>query len=241
MPACAPRRSSAVAALAGVALVLLLAAPAAAEPRILATGDSMMMLTDRQLRAALAPGARAVVTSDVRVATGLTKPHLFDWQHYAPRQMRRRRPDVVIAAMGANEAFPIGRARCCGAAWRIQYAKRVESLSRAWRRGGASHVYWLTLPEPIPGFLTPRFTGVNAALRRARGIGVIDTRPLLTPDGVFVSEKETAPGRVEKIRSDDGVHLWWPGARLVAEAIVARLETDALLPRRVSSRSAPTG
>src|SRR5688500_8034727 len=105
-------------ALATVAALLALAAPAFAAPRILATGDSMMMLTDRVLRATLRADGRAVVTSDIRVATGLTKPHLFDWQAYAPRQVLRKRPDVVLMAMGANEAFPIGRAKCCGARWR---------------------------------------------------------------------------------------------------------------------------
>jgi hypothetical protein len=209
------------------------AAPAAAggeaRPRVLATGDSMMLLTDRQLRAALAPAGRAVVMSDVRVATGLTKPHLFDWERHAKRQLRRRRPDVVVAAMGANDAFPIGRARCCGTRWRMAYARRIERLARAWRRGGVERVYWLTLPEPVPSVLTERFAGVNAAVDRARGIAVVDTRPILTPDGVFVAEMETSPGRVEKVRSDDGVHLWWAGARLVAAAIAERMEADGLL------------
>ena len=217
--------------LATLAVLIAASAPAvAAGPRILATGDSMMLLTDRQLRAALAPEGRATVMSDVRVATGLTKPHLFDWFSYAKRQVRRKRPDVVVMAMGANEAFPLGRAKCCGPRWRVPYALRIERLARTWRRAGVDRVYWLTLPAPVESFLTPIIRGVNAAVVRARGISVIDTRPLLTPDGVFVAEAETSPGVVEKIRSDDGVHLWWPGARLVAAAIVARLEQDGVLP-----------
>jgi hypothetical protein len=217
---------------AATALALLaVAAPAASAgeaPRILATGDSMMMLTDRQLRDALA--GRAHVSSDVRAATGLTKPHLFDWQHYARRQMTRRRPDVVVAAMGANEAFPIGRAKCCGRRWSIRYARRVERLARAWRRHGAAAVYWLTLPEPVASFITPRIRGVNRAVRLARGIRLVDAYALLTPDGVFVREMETSPGVVEQVRSEDGVHLWWPGARIVAAEIVRRLEADGHLP-----------
>ena len=206
-------------------------AAATARPRILATGDSMMLLTDRELRAALAPTGRAVVRDDVRPATGLTKPHLLDWVRHARRQARRYRPDVVVVTMGANEGFPLGTARCCGARWRTAYEARIERVSRAWRRGGVERVYWLTLPEPIPSVLSARFAGVNAAVSRARGIAVVDTRPILTPDGVFLQELETAPGRVEKIRSDDGVHLWWPGARLVAAAVVERLEDDGILRR----------
>lgn len=220
-------RRAVVAALAGA---LLAAAPAAAAaaPRVLATGDSSMLLTDRQLRDSLAD--RAHVSIDVRPATGLTKPHLFDWQHYAKRQMLRRRPDVVVASMGANEAFPIGRAKCCGKRWSVRYARRVTRLARAWRRRGAKAVYWLTVPEPVTSFITPRIRGVNRAVRRARGIRIIDAYALLTPDGVFVEEMETSPGVVEQVRSEDGVHLWWPGARIVAAAIVARLEADGFVP-----------
>jgi hypothetical protein len=197
-------------------------------PRVLATGDSMMLLTDSELRDALAN--RAHVSSDVRVATGLTKPHLFDWQHYAKRQMVRRRPDVVVAAMGANEAFPLGGVQCCGRRWSIRYAKRIDRLARAWRRHGADAVYWLTLPEPVRSFITPRIRGVNRAVRLARAVRLIDVYALLTPDGRFHREMETSPGVVEQVRSEDGVHLWWPGARIVAAEIVRQLEADGLIP-----------
>ena len=204
------------------------AAAAAGNPlRVLATGDSMMLLTDRMLARTLA--GRAIVMRDVRVATGLTKPYLIDWHGYAGRQAERRRPDVVVMAMGANDGFRLRGARCCKGVWIDRYARQVERVARAWRVRGVRAVYWLTLPAPVPGFLTPRFQGVNAAVERAASITMIDTRPILTPQGRFVSEAETSPGVVEKIRSDDGVHLWWPGARLVAQAIVARMEADGLL------------
>jgi uncharacterized protein len=226
-----------LAAAVALALALVGGGPAAAAsdaPRILATGDSMMLLTDEQLRDALAN--RAHVLSDVRVATGLTKPHLFDWRAYARRQMVRRRPDVVVMAMGANEAFPIDRVRCCGRRWSIRYAKLVERQARAWRRHGAKAVYWLTLPEPVLSFVTTRMRAVNRAVRRARGIRLIDAYALLTPDGRFRREMETAPGVVEQVRSDDGVHLWHPGARLVAGEIARRLEADGFVARRPGSR-----
>ena len=218
-------RRAAVTALA----LLAGAAPAAANeaPRVLATGDSMMLLVDEELRAALA--GRARVASDVRPASGLTKPHLLDWRRHARRQMLRRRPDVVVMAMGANESFPIGRAKCCGARWSARYALRVERVARTWRRRGAETVLWLTLPEPVRSFMTARIRGVNRAIRRARGIRLVDAHALLTPDGVFVREMETRPGVVEQIRSDDGVHLWWPGARIVAAEVVRRLEAGGLV------------
>ena len=220
-------RRAIVCALALLGLAAPAPAAAAETPRILATGDSMMLLTDEELRRALA--GRARVGSDIRVATGLTKPHLFDWHAYAERQMRRRRPDVVVAAMGANEAFPIGRHKCCGRRWSVRYALRIERLARAWRRHGAKAVYWLTLPEPVESFITPRIRGVNRAVRLARGVRLIDAYALLTPAGIFVRDMETSPGVVEQVRSEDGVHLWWAGARIVAAEIARRLEADGFV------------
>ena len=58
---------------------------------------------------------------------------------------------------------------------------------------------------------------------------MIDAYALLTPDGVFVEEMETSPGVVEQIRSEDGVHLWHAGARLVATTVTARLQADGVV------------
>jgi hypothetical protein len=77
---------------------------------------------------------------------------------------------------------------------------------------------------------------VNAAIERARRIRVVDVRPIVNPGGLYHHELEVAPGDVQQIRYEDGVHLWWPGARLVADAVLARLRADgALRPARRGS------
>jgi hypothetical protein len=217
---------------------LALAAPAApamqpspAPPRILITGDSMIMYTDALLRRTLHAQDEARVVVARHVATGLAKPWLLEWHKHAALQMRRHRPETVIASMGANDIHPIGRAACCGPAWAARYAARIERLARAWKRGGARRVYWLTLPIQAHARLEPLFSGVNAAVERARGIRVIDVRPIVNPGGLYHHELEVAPGVIQQIRYEDGVHLWWPGARLVAEAVIARLRLDGALRR----------
>jgi hypothetical protein len=214
-----------------IALVLVGAAPAHAAPRLLVTGDSMITFVDDLLKTDLRASGEARVRTDRRVATGLAKPWLLNWFKHARRQVRRFHPDVVVATMGANDIHPIRGARCCGRAWIRHYARRIGRLARIWRRGGAREVYWLTLPIQLHARLEPLFTGVDAAVERARGVEVIDVRPIVNPGGVYVHELETAPGVVEQIRFDDGVHLWWPGARLVADAVLARLRGDGALRR----------
>ena len=105
----------------------------------------------------------------------------------------------------------------------------ADLLARRWRRAGVDRVYWLTLPEPVLSFITTRVHAVNAAIERTRAGSIVDTRPRLTPTGRVVAHAETSPGVVERIRSEDGVHLWWPGARLVAAAVIARMEADGVL------------
>jgi hypothetical protein len=209
------------------------AAPATAlePPRILVTGDSMLMYTDRVLQTRMRASGQARIVRDLRVATGLAKPWLLDWDRHAAAQMRRHRPDVVLVAMGANDIHPIGRSPCCGPAWVERYAGRIGRLARVWRRGGARHVYWATLPIQAHARLEPLFTGVNRAVERASDVEVVDVRPVVNPGGLYHHTLEVAPGVVRQIRYEDGVHVWWAGAALLADAIVARLVADAVILR----------
>lgn len=217
------------------AIVVLCAIPATADARalrVLVTGDSMMLLTDRYLKGALEQGGRAHVRTDIHVSTGLSKPDLLDWTTYAERQVERRPAGLVIATMGANDGYPIRGARCCGARWIARYATRARRVMRAWSQDGTTRVLWLTLPAPDDVELGRQFDAVNRAVIRAAaplpGVGVVDLRPIITPTGRFQS-RMAIDGVEQQIRSDDGVHLWWPGARLAADAILARLRADGAI------------
>jgi uncharacterized protein len=189
----------------------------------------MMLLTDRYLKRSLEAGGAASVHVDIRVATGLSNPALLDWDALARRQVARYRPDVVIATMGANDGWPIRGARCCSSRWVAHYATRARRVMRTWTRGGAPRVYWLTLPAPDDADLGRQFDAVNAATVRAaagvRGAAIVDLRPVITPTGAF-QPRMAIDGVEQQIRSDDGVHLWWPGARLAADHVLARLRAD---------------
>lgn len=212
-----------------VLAVLASAVPAtAAMPRVVITGDSMGMFLEPPLGEAL--DGRAIVSSDIHYGTGLTSPRLFSWLGYPKRQVKRYQPDVIIASLGTADKHAIEGARCCHRPWMRRYAKLIKQLTRRWRRAGVTRVYWLGLPEPGgEGIeLRGRVHAVNRALRRAR-VPVINTRPILTPDGVFVRDAETSPGVVEQIRWNDGVHITAAGQRLVAPAIAKRLADDGIL------------
>jgi len=118
---------------------------------VLATGDSTIQYIDSFLATRLERRRRVRVLSDARVSTGLSKPSLLNWPRHASAQMHRHRPRVTVISLGANDGFRIGRARCCGRAWRIAYARRARRMMRTYSRRGAGRVYWLLLPRRVAG------------------------------------------------------------------------------------------
>jgi hypothetical protein len=197
--------------------------------RLLATGDSMIQVVDSLLRDRL-PGHRII--SEAHVSSGISKAGFFgiDWVRHADAQARTIHPDATVVFIGPNEGFPIGGVNCCGRAWVRGYAERAEAMMRAYRRGGRSLVYWLTLPTPRGAALARVLRAVNAAILRAArstgaGVHVIDTRKVFTPHGRF---RQTAcyRGRCFSARQPDGVHLSIAGSRVAADMIARRLRAD---------------
>lgn len=208
--------------------------------RLLATGDSMIQVVDGFLKSGLASRRATVVRSDAHISTGISKLGMLDWLRKARGQAASFKPDVTVISIGANDGFPMqtpsgASAACCGAAWVAEYARRVQSMMRSYRRGGRSLVYWMTLPAPRSGNFARVFNAVNAAIRRAAervggGVRVIELGRVFTPGGRF-RQSITYRGRTVSARQPDGVHLSAAGARIAASIVIGRLRADRALPR----------
>jgi hypothetical protein len=201
--------------------------------RILATGDSMIQIVDSFMRARVA-SRRALVRSDARVSSGISKPSLLDWRAHAREQAAGIRPDATVVFLGANDGFRMAGADCCGAPWIGEYARRARKMMRAYARGGRARVYWLLLPAPRGGFFRQTFPAVNAALRMAaRGlrddVRLIELDEVFTPGGRYRSSIEVG-GRRVRVRQADGIHLNATGAALAARLVIGALRRDRMLP-----------
>jgi hypothetical protein len=201
--------------------------------RLLATGDSMIQVTDDILRDRL--GARRRVTNEAHVSTGISKAGVFglNWMHHAAKQARSIHPDATVVWIGPNEGFPIDGVSCCGPAWVKGYADRARSMMRSYRRGGRAVVYWLTLPIPRSDKLARVLRAVNRAIVRAArsagsGVHVIDMRRVFTPHGHF-QQRACYRGGCFSARQPDGVHLSLTGSRVAADIIVRRLRADGVI------------
>jgi lysophospholipase L1-like esterase len=212
----------------------------AAHLRLLATGDSMIQLVDNFLTSGLQNRRATVVRSDAHVSTGISKLGMLDWLRKARGQAGGFKPDVTVVFLGANDGFPMktasgARVGCCGAGWIAEYARRVESMMRSYRRHGRALVYWMTLPAPRAGNFARVFRAVNPAISRAAarvgdGVRVIDLGAVFTPDGRF-HQTITYRGQTIDARQPDGIHLSTAGARVAASVVIDRLRADGALPR----------
>jgi hypothetical protein len=186
---------------------------------MLVTGDSMMYVLQRPLAARL----RALgheVTTDGRFGTGISKPHILDWQEHAIEQASRFHPEVTFMFIGANDLFPILGVRCCGRRWVELYARRARRLIRIY-----GPTVWLTLPAPRDRGLARGFRAVNQAVRRAtaaEGAELLDLVPVFTP-GWRYRRRMLWKGERVVVRQLDGVHLGHEGVKIASELAVAAL------------------
>ncbi|HEV2813265.1 MAG TPA: GDSL-type esterase/lipase family protein [Solirubrobacteraceae bacterium] len=215
------RRAHLAAGLIGLALAALLALeprPAAAE-RILVTGDSMMYVMQHPLARRLRALGHEVKT-DGRFGTGITKPHILDWQEHAIAQASEFHPEATFMFIGANDLFPIAGARCCGERWVELYARRARRIIRIYGR-----TVWLTLPAPRDRGLARGFRAVNRAIRRAttaERATLLDLVPVFTP-GWRYRRTMRWEGRRVVVRQLDGVHLGHEGVKIASDLAVAAL------------------
>jgi hypothetical protein len=116
-------------------------------------------------------------------------------------------------------------AACCDEPWVAEYARRVRTMMRAYRRHGRGRVLWLTLPMPREARLIPIFGAVNRAILRAAdglsGVKVLRMDLLFTPAGY--RDVMRYRGKSVRVREIDGVHLSISGTAIAATAIAREL------------------
>ncbi len=210
-------------------------------------GDSLVITPGYAiLRAA---GASPAITSvgkiDGRLATGLSRPDVFNWFKHVNSEVRRLKPHVVVLAFGANDdkAYMTGtpegvRAERFGdAVWRREYRRRLGVLFDSISRAGA-HVVWIGLPVTRSNRQSARFDVINAAVvaeveERPGKVSYVDTyRRFSRPGGGYAEYLERPSGGLVKVRASDGVHFERAGGEIIARRGPAGAEPGLRSSRR---------
>ena len=206
--------------------------------RIWVAGDSLVITPGYAIvrAAGSSPAMDPVGTVDGRVATGLTRPDVFNWFDEIRTQMKELRPRVVVLGFGGNDdkAYMTGLPDGVsigdfgGWAWRKEYARRVGGLIDTINRAGA-FVVWIGLPQTRSPEQTQRFDVVNAvvqkeARKREGRAAFVDTYTMFAgDDGGYTQYLPDGSGRLEKVRADDGVHFEREGGDMIARVVLKEL------------------
>ena len=220
--------------------------------RLWVAGDSLVITPGYSI--VRAAGASPVIDSvggiDGHVATGLTRPDVFNWFEEIRTKMKTLRPHVVVLDFGANddhgymtglgEGTTIGELG--GPSWTAEYRRRVAGVMDTVNRAGGT-VVWIGLPITRSEGQTRSFDQINAIVQqeaKARpGKAIfIDTYTMFAGDtGGFTEYLENAKGDTVKVRAGDGVHFDTAGGDIIAREVLKQLnkQFDLTSWRRSSS------
>ena len=206
--------------------------------RLWVAGDSLVINPGYAIvrAAGASPVIEAVGGVDGRVATGLTRPDVYNWFEGIRRQLKELRPRAVVLGFGANDdkAYMTGLPEGVsidafgGSVWRREYARRVGGLMDLVNRAGA-YVIWIGLPQTESVEQTQRFDVINAvaqkeARRREGRATFVDTYTMFAgDDGGYTQYLPTPSGGSVRVRADDGVHFEREGGDMIARVVLREL------------------
>jgi hypothetical protein len=209
--------------------------------RVWVAGDSLVITPGYAIVRAAggSPAMDPVGTVDGRVATGLTRPDVFNWFDEIRARVKELRPQAVVLGFGGNDdkAYMTGLPDGTSIgdfgswSWRREYARRVGGLMDAINRAGA-FVVWIGLPQTRSAAQTQRFDVVNSvvekeARKREGRATYVDTYTMFAgDDGGYTQYLPDGSGQLRKVRADDGVHFEREGGDMIARVVLKALNKE---------------
>jgi hypothetical protein len=206
--------------------------------RLWIAGDSLVITPGYSIVRAAggSPVIQSVGGVEGHVATGLTRPDVFNWFQQISAQVKALKPHVVVLNFGANDdhnymtGLPEGTSigSFASPTWNAEYRRRVGAVMDTVNRAGGV-VVWIGLPVTRSETQTQEFDRINAlVLKEAKarpGKAIfIDTYTMFAGDtGGFVEYMENAKGDSVKVRAGDGVHFDVAGGDLIAREVLKQL------------------
>jgi uncharacterized protein len=205
--------------------------------RLWIAGDSLVITPGYAVYRVLGRNDAVETVGDVdgRVATGLTRPDVFNWFRHVTEQVEKRTIHTVVFCFGGNDdhdlmtGLPEGTSLdgFGGPKWVKEYRRRVGGMMDIVNRAGG-FVVWLSLPVTDDAAQSRRWRLLNRAAlaeaqRRAGKVAYVDMYGLLSKDGEFASYLRNPDGELEQVRAPDGVHLERAGGDIVAKEVARQV------------------
>lgn len=206
-------------------------------------GDSMMAvgISSMLLReAAKRPDLHMIKA--FRSGTGLARPDAFNWLTEYPAMLGAQQPDLVIVAIGANDAQGFvenGKVLTYGTnKWIEAYRQRVTDFMDMISANG-QYVLWIGMPPMKQAFFNTRMALINRIT-----YSVVRQYPKATwwnpvhyigdANGQFREFGALADGKISRLRSMDGIHMSDEGASLLTSELI-----NWIAPTAVATKTPP--
>ena len=205
--------------------------------RVWVAGDSLADVPGRSLERITGEHTSIdVLAVESRLATGLTRPDVYNWFTRLRRAVPKLRPRVAVLSFGADDSHdyitgvPAGRTvgPIGSASWAAEYRRRVAGVTRELNAAGV-YVVWLGAPISRNPARNVRFRFIDhilSSVARAdrTGAAYIDTYSLFARGGQYHDYLPDKHGRLVLMRAPDGIHYTTPAGDLIADTVIARLE-----------------
>lgn len=204
--------------------------------RVWVAGDSLAEVPGQSLEQITGEHSSVnVVAVESRLATGLTRPDVYNWFTRLRQAVTALNPRVAVLSFGADDShdymtgLPAGRSlgSIGSASWAAEYRRRVAGVTRELNAAGV-YVIWLGVPISSSPDRNVRFRFIDhilSSVARADGSGAayIDAYSLFARGGEYHDYLRDRSGQLVLMRAADGVHYTPPAGNLVAKAVIAQL------------------
>jgi hypothetical protein len=197
---------------------------------ILEIGDSLGTDLGEGLRLQLEKNPTVTLVVKTTVAAGLTNSWYYNWPRHLKKFLAQYHPQMLIVFLGANDEQAMvvdGHAAPFDTgAWRSQYTSNVTTVIR---EAAVAHcvVMWVGMPIMNPFGYRQKMMVVNsvssAATLKMSNATYLSTWAFMADAKGNFRFNARVNGKLQSIRTADGIHLTYMGQNLLATYVVTQL------------------
>lgn len=203
-----------------------------AQQKVFFVGDSMMQGVAPWVMRDLQKKHQIHSLDLSKQSTGLTYSKFFDWPATIEKTFKSH-PDIgaLVIFLGANDALNIydaeqdNFARFNTARWHQVYQRKIQHILTLAQKHRVQ-VIWVTPPSMKDPELAKNMLLLSQSYHQAiakHQALIIDSKPLLQ-NGAEYSDSIRIDGKITKVRTADGIHFTPEGQKLIAKAILNRIQ-----------------
>jgi hypothetical protein len=175
-------------------------------------------------------------------STGLLHPDRMDWFKELDIIFSEQKYDVVIIMFGLNDLADIsenGTKYILGTPeWQVVYSNKVDQMvQKIFGQGRAKKLIWLGAPIAPDNYKYAHINNANiqminnlyrATLGKYPNTIFIDTYPVYTVNGRWTQEMYDFQGVLQRVRTQDGIHITYEGGRIMTEIVLQVMRANSI-------------